>query len=76
MSVTRLVAGMAILAAFAACAPARADGPVELRIGWVQVGHVTPMYDILVKRHPEIFPHWGKSYKFAGVRFNGTTPEI
>ena len=56
--------------------PARADGPVELRIGWVQVGHVTPMYDILVKRHPEIFPHYGKSYKFAGVRFNGTTPEI
>jgi NitT/TauT family transport system substrate-binding protein len=49
---------------------------VELRIGWVQVGHVTPMYDILVKSHPELFPHYGKSYTFAGVRFNGTTPEI
>jgi NitT/TauT family transport system substrate-binding protein len=34
------------------------------------------MYDILVKRHPELFPNYGKSYTFAGVRFNGTTPEI
>jgi len=59
-----------------AAAPALADAPVALRIGWVQVGHVTPMYDILVKSHPELFPHYGKSYTFAGVRFNGTTPEI
>jgi len=71
-----LVAGATILASMALIPSARAAGPVELRIGWVQVGHVTPMYDILVKRHPELFPHYGKSYTFAGVRFNGTTPEI
>jgi NitT/TauT family transport system substrate-binding protein len=64
------------LAAALTAATARAEAPVELRIGWVQVGHVTPMYDILVKRHPELFPHFGKSYTAAGVRFNGTTPEI
>jgi sulfonate transport system substrate-binding protein len=76
MSVKRFIAGTAILAAFVVCSSAWADGPVALRIGWVQVGHVTPMYDILVKRHPELFPQYGKSYTFAGVRFNGTTPEI
>ncbi len=57
-------------------AAALAEAPVDLRIGWVQVGHVTPMYDVLVKRHPELFPHFGKTYIFEGVRFNGTTPEI
>ncbi len=76
MSLKPLVAGIAILASILACASARADGPVNLRIGWVQVGHVTPMYDILAKRHPELFPQFGKSYTFEGVRFNGTTPEI
>jgi len=62
--------------ACAAATAARADAPVALRIGWVQVGHVTPMYDVLAKRHPDVFPHFGKSYTAAGVRFNGTTPEI
>ncbi len=66
---------MAFSAAFCATA-ARADDPVTLRIGWVQVGHVTPMYDVLAKRHPDVFPHSGKSYVAEGVRFNGTTPEI
>jgi NitT/TauT family transport system substrate-binding protein len=76
MAMKSLTAGLALLALAAFSVPALADGPVQLRIGWVQVGHVTPMYDILVKRHPELFPHYGKSYTFAGVRFNGTTPEI
>jgi sulfonate transport system substrate-binding protein len=76
MPASSFVARAAILAALVAAQPALADEPVALRIGWVQVGHVTPMYDILVKRHPELFPQYGKSYTFAGVRFNGTTPEI
>jgi sulfonate transport system substrate-binding protein len=70
---------LTIATAFSAllcAAAARADGPVTLRIGWVQVGHVTPMYDVLAKQHPEVFPHFGKSYVAEGVRFNGTTPEI
>jgi sulfonate transport system substrate-binding protein len=66
----------AIIAAALLNAPARAAEPIKLRIGWVQVGHVTPMYDVLVKEHPELFPHHGKSYVAEGVRFNGTTPEI
>jgi len=76
MSVKRSAARAAILALVFVAGPALAEEPVALRIGWVQVGHVTPMYDILVKSHPELFPHYGKSYSFAGVRFNGTTPEI
>jgi sulfonate transport system substrate-binding protein len=64
------------LASLMALVAARAQAPVELRIGWVQVGHVTPMYDVLQKRHPDLFPDFGKTYRFEGVRFNGTTPEI
>lgn len=71
-----LTIATALSAILCAAASARADGPVTLRIGWVQVGHVTPMYDLLAKRHPELFPHFGKSYVAEGVRFNGTTPEI
>jgi sulfonate transport system substrate-binding protein len=67
---------MAWCAATLLAAPAGAGEPVKLRIGWVQIGHVTPMYDVLVKRHPELFPHYAKSYTAEGVRFNGTTPEI
>jgi sulfonate transport system substrate-binding protein len=66
----------AIIAAALLNAPARAVEPVKLRIGWVQIGHVTPMYDVLVTKHPELFPHYNKSYVAEGVRFNGTTPEI
>ncbi|HUZ75514.1 MAG TPA: ABC transporter substrate-binding protein [Stellaceae bacterium] len=71
-----IVTIVAAICAVLGTAAAHADGPVKLRIGWVQVGHVTPMYDILVKRHPALFPHYGKSYTAEGVRFNGTTPEI
>jgi NitT/TauT family transport system substrate-binding protein len=56
--------------------PASASEPVNLRIGWAQVGHVTPLLDVLAKRHPELFPHFGKSYVAQGVRFNGSTPQI
>jgi len=55
---------------------AGASEPVNLRIGWAQVGHVTPLLDVLVKRHPELFRHFGKSYIAQGVRFNGSTPQI
>jgi sulfonate transport system substrate-binding protein len=76
MATRTFAAGLLLIASAVAALPALADEPVKLRIGWVQVGHVTPMYDILVKEHPELFPHYRKSYTFEGVRFNGTTPEI
>ncbi len=66
-----------LLAAFVAAAGAQAADPVALRIGWAQApGHLAPLLDVLVMRHPEIFPHYGKSYTAAAVRFNGSTPQI
>jgi sulfonate transport system substrate-binding protein len=74
-----LSAGAALIAAVVVIAAAPSTGkadPVALRIGWAQVGHVTPLLDVLVKKHPELFPHYGKSYTAEGVRFNGSTPQI
>src|SRR5262249_47663047 len=51
--------------------------PVKLRIGWTTMpGHLAPILDVLAERHPEIFPHAGKSYVAQAVRFNGGTPQI
>lgn len=67
----------ALIATVFAIAPAQAEGPVRLRIGWAQApGHLAPLLDILVKKHPEIFAHYGKSYTAEAVRFNGSTPQI
>lgn len=72
-----LSVGAALLAAIAWLAPARADGPVALHIGWAQApGHLAPLLDLLAKRHPEIFPHAGQSYTAEAVRFGGSTPQI
>lgn len=71
-----LLAVAAAVLALPSARAATAQAPVNLRIGWAQVGHVTPMYDILVKSHPELFPHYGKTYTFEGERFNGSTPQI
>lgn len=51
--------------------------PLQLRIGWATTPtHVQPLIDELQKRHPEIFPHFGQSYVAAGMRFDGSTPQI
>ncbi len=54
-----------------------ADPPYVIRVGWVVTpGHLAPLEAELVKRHPEIFKHFGKSYVMQAVHFQGTTPEI
>jgi NitT/TauT family transport system substrate-binding protein len=61
---------------FYAGASAHAD-PLQIRVGWATTPtHVQPLVDELQKQHPEIFPHFGKSYVAEGLRFNGSTPQI
>jgi len=56
--------------------PAQAD-PVPIRIGWAQTpGHLAPLIQVLQQRHPEVFPHLGKSYSYEPIRFQGSTPQI
>jgi len=68
--------GAALVALACATAPAQAD-PWKIRVGWVTTPtHMQPIIDELQKRHPELFPHFGKSYVAEGVHFQGTTPQI
>jgi len=61
---------------FYAGASAQAD-PLQIRVGWATTPtHVQPLIDELQKQHPEVFPHFGKSYVAEGLRFNGSTPQI
>lgn len=61
---------------FYAVARAEAD-PLQIRVGWATTPtHVQPLVDELQKRHPDVFPHFGKSYVAEGMRFNGSTPQI
>jgi NitT/TauT family transport system substrate-binding protein len=74
----RIIAAAAAFAAIAAStgSPATAE-PWTMRVGWVTTpGHMQPIIDALQKKHPELFPHFGKSYVAQGVRFQGTTPQI
>jgi sulfonate transport system substrate-binding protein len=58
------------------CGGASAD-PVKLRIGWAQAPtQLTPLVEELSKRHPEMFPHAGKSYAMEPTRFQGSTPQL
>lgn len=71
-----VVAGVAVALAFGFSATAGAD-PLQLHIGWATTPtHVQPLIDELQKRHPEVFPHFGKTYIAEGMRFNGSTPQI
>lgn len=70
------VAAGAALIAMLGAAGAQAD-PLQIRIGWATTPtHMQPIIDELQKRHPEVFPHFGKSYVATGVRFQGSTPQI
>jgi ABC-type nitrate/sulfonate/bicarbonate transport system substrate-binding protein len=74
MNRTALIACAAALAL--AAGNASAD-PWHIRIGWVTTPtHLQPIIDALQKRHPELFPQFGKSYIAEGVHFQGTTPQI
>jgi sulfonate transport system substrate-binding protein len=73
MKAAAAVLGIAVLAA---TLPASAD-PLQIRIGWnTAPTHIQPLVDELQKRHPEIFPHFGKTYVAEGQRFNGSTTQI
>jgi sulfonate transport system substrate-binding protein len=70
------IAMAAALALAAVASQARAD-PWQIRVGWVTAPtHLQPLIDELQKRHPEVFPNFGKTYVAAGVHFQGTTPQI
>lgn len=76
----RIIVGIAagIVAAFVLSTgfSANAD-PLQLHIGWATTPtHIQPLVDELQKRHPEVFPHFGKSYVAQGMRFDGSTPQI
>lgn len=64
------------LAVTGAAGAARAR-PLQIRIGYATApSHVQPVIDALQKRHPELFPGFGKSYVAEGVHFRGSTPQI
>ena len=65
-----------VLALVLLCGTAGAD-PLKLRIGWAQAPtQLTPLVEELSKRHPEMFPHSGKTYRMEPTRFQGSTPQI
>jgi len=77
MIIRTMAAGAALFAVTAGAASPASAEPWKMRVGWVTTpGHMQPIIDELQKRHPEVFPHFGKSYVAAGVRFQGTTPQI
>jgi sulfonate transport system substrate-binding protein len=66
------ILGLAICGAGAA----QAD-PWKIRVGWATTPtHMQPIIDELLKRHPDLFHHFGKSYVAEGMRFQGSTPQI
>jgi sulfonate transport system substrate-binding protein len=76
MNIRTIAASAALVIAACAASPAHAE-PWNIRVGWVTTpGHMQPIIDALQQRHPELFPHFGKSYVAKGVRFQGTTPQI
>lgn len=57
--------------------PRAGADPLQMRIGWAQTpGHLAPLILELHNRHPEIFRHFGTSYTYEPVRFQGSTPQI
>ena len=63
----------AALAALLAVAPARAEEPLKLRVGWAVVpGQLTS----IIFAKPEVLRHYGKSYVVELEHFRGSTPQI
>jgi NitT/TauT family transport system substrate-binding protein len=77
MRFTARIAGCALAAMVSTLAASAGADPLQLRIGWATTPtHIQPLIDELQKRHPEIFPNFGKSYIAHGMRFDGSTPQI
>jgi NitT/TauT family transport system substrate-binding protein len=56
-----------------AAAPARADAPVQLNIGWITVPiSLVPIFEA----KKDVTKHYGKSYTLNAIHFAGTTPQI
>jgi sulfonate transport system substrate-binding protein len=71
--VAAILAGLFVLAT---AGIAKAD-PITIKVGWAQTpGHLAPLIEALGKRHPEVMPHFGKSYIMKAERFKGSTPQI
>jgi NitT/TauT family transport system substrate-binding protein len=77
MSAKRRAAAIVVgLFALGIAGIAKAD-PITIKVGWAQTpGHLAPLIEALGERHPEVMPHFGKSYVMKAVRFKGSTPQI
>src|SRR5579875_3452711 len=53
--------------------PARADEPLNLRLGWAVVP--AQLTSVLFAK-PELLKHYGKSYTVQAIHFRGSTPQI
>jgi len=61
------------LAALLSNSAARADGPLDLRLGWAVIpGQLTA----ILYSKPDILKHYGQSYTVETVRFRGSAPQI
>ncbi|HUZ75252.1 MAG TPA: ABC transporter substrate-binding protein [Stellaceae bacterium] len=56
--------------------PAANAEPLQIKVGWATITHMQPSIDLLQKRHPELFHHFGKTYVAEGVHYRGSTPQI
>lgn len=70
-SIVRLLIGSAVAGLLAA--PAHADEPLKLRVGWAVVP--AQLTSVLFAK-PELLKHYGKSYTVEAIHFRGSTPQI
>ena len=69
----RRIMPIAMAALFTLVAAARADEPVNIKIGWITVP--TALAPIFAAKQ-DVTKHYGKSYTLEAVHFAGTTPQI
>lgn len=65
--------GLALTVAIGVTAPARADEPLKLRVGWAVVP--AQLTSVLFEKK-DLLKHYGKSYTVETVHFRGSTPQI
>lgn len=76
MKLRSMAAVAALVAVLGTISVAHAE-PWKIRVGWVTTPtHPEPVIDALRKKHPELFPNFGKTYVEESIHFQGTTPQI
>ncbi len=70
-SVARVAMTLSVAGSLAA--PAWADAPLKLRLGWAVVP--AQLTSVLFAK-PELLKHYGKSYTVQTIHFRGSTPQI